>query len=269
MKQKLIDIIESDTSYNKNATRRLKSTYPELWKQILDATDFLPTDAKPKQRVWHILNDIYERPTCPVTGEYVKWWENRYLETANRSARSKLAVDRGKCNNLWSQKTHIKRVNSIREGFETGRLKPKKWTPEESAVRYEKIRAATEEKYGVHSTLLLQEVREKQYQTKVEKGIITPREKRSARQLYYDEVARLTKISWNEHFDKINPKRLNRSKWDLDHIFSIQEGFRQNIPPQVIAHWTNLRMLEPKENYSKGMRCDKTKEQLFEDYYNS
>lgn len=267
MKEELIEIIKNDTSCNKSATRYLRNKNPELWKQILDATDFLPTDAKPKQRVWHILNDIYERPTCPVTGEYVKWWENRYLETANRSA-SSILCNKENRRNTANKEAIDKRTSTLREGYKSGRLKPKKWTPEESAVRYEKIRAATEEKYGVHSTLLLQEVREKQYQSKVKKGIITPREKRSARQLYYDEVSRLTKISWNEHFDKINPKRLNRSKWDLDHIFSIQEGFRQNIPPQVIAHWTNLRMLEPKENYSKGMRCDKTKEQLFEDYYN-
>lgn len=268
MKQKLIDIIKNDTSYNKSATRYLYKNEPELWQEILDATDFLPEGAKPKQRIWHILNDTYKRPVCPITGEYVKWWENRYLETANRSAKSTLLAKKGKYNNQ-TKEAKEKRSNTLKEGYSSGRLKPKKWSKEESKQRYKKIKKATEEKYGVHSTLLLKEVREKQYQTKVEKGIITPREKRSARQKYYDEVVRLTKISWNDHFDKINPNRLNRSEWDLDHIFSIQEGFRQNIPTEIIAHWTNLRMLEPRENYSKGMRCDKTKEQLFEDYYNS
>lgn len=268
MKQKLIEIIKNDNSSNKSATRYLCKTEPDLWQSIIEATDFLPSDAKPKQRIWHILNDVYKRPKCPVTGEYVKWWENRYLETANRSAKSKLLAIKGKYNNQTKEAIE-KRTKTLREGFASGRLKSKNWTPEESAARYEKIRIATEEKYGVHSTLLIPEIREKQYQTKVERGIITPREKKSARQKYYDEVVRLTKISWNDHFDKINPKRLNRSEWDLDHIFSIQEGFRQGIPPYIISHWTNLRMLEPKENYSKGMRCDKTKEQLFEDFFSS
>lgn len=268
MKQKLIMIIKNDTSYNKSATRYLYKTHPELWQQILDATNFLPTDSKPKQRVWHILNDIYERPTCPVTGEYVKWWENRYLETANRSASTSLRNKLG-LNKTQTKEAQVKRTKSIREGFKTGKIKPKKWSKEESKARYEKIKKATLEKYGVHSVLLLKEIREKQYQTKVKKGIVTPREKRSARQIYYDSVVRLTKISWIEHFNKINPKRLNRSEWDLDHIFSIQEGFRQGIPPYIIAHWTNLRMLAPSENYSKGMRCDKTKDQLFEDVFGS
>lgn len=266
MKNTLISILENDTSYNKSATRYLYKQHPELWQEVLSATSFLPEDAKAKQRVWHILNDVYSRPTCPITGEYVKWWENRYLGTANRSAKSKLMAKNGTFNNQTTEAKE-KRTRTLKEGFASGRLKPKKWSEEETRRRYEKIKKATEEKYGVHSTLLLPEVREKQYRSKVEKGIITPREKRTARQLYYDTVIKFTKKSWQEHFDKINPGRLNRSEWDLDHVYSIQAGFRNGIPPYIIGHWTNLRMLEPSKNYSKGMRCDKTKEQLFEDVF--
>ena len=266
MKDTLKDIIENDTSYNKSATRYLYKTHPELWQEILTATNFLPEGAKPKQRVWHILNDVYYRPTCPETGEYVKWWENRYLEYASMGAATSYRNKAGKNKNQTAS-AQKKRKQSILEGYRSGKRKPLKLTPEQAKARYEKVREATLKKYGVHSTLLLPEVREKQYQTRVRKGITTPREKRPARQLYYDAVVRLTKISWLEHFDKINPDRLDRSEWDLDHIFSIQEGFRQGIPPYIIAHWTNLRMLEPSLNYSKGMRCDKTREELFEDVF--
>jgi hypothetical protein len=267
MKQTLLSIIESDKTYNKSATRYLYKSHPHLWKDILNTTNFLPDDAKAKQRVWHILNDIFERPVCPITGKYVKWHENRYLETVDRHAKGKLALKRGKCENLWTAKTQEKRSASIKKGFETGKIKPKKWTKEEIDARYEKIKASIIKKYGVHSTLLLPEVKEKQYQTRVKKGLITARENRAPRQLYYDAVVKLTKNSWITYFDKINPERLNRSEWDLDHIFSIQEGFRQSIPPYIIAHWTNLRMLKPQENYSKGKRCDKTQDQLFEDFF--
>lgn len=267
MKNTIKQIIESDTSYNKNATRYLYKTYPELWHRILDATAFLPTDAKPKQRIWHILNDTYTRPICPITGEFVKWWENRYLETSNRSAKSQYLHKSGVYDHIYSDELIQKRRIAVLESFRTGKSKPRKWTREEIDARYGKIKAAMIKKYGVVSNLALKENKEKEYQTKVAKGIITPIEKRPYRQLYYDAVVRLTKISWNNHFDKINPKRLNRSKWNLDHIFSIQEGYRQGIPPYIIAHWTNLRMLSPKENNIKGMKCDKTKEQLFEDFF--
>ena len=95
----------------------------------------------------------------------------------------------------------------------------------------------------------------------------TPKHLRSLRQLYYDRVTYFTRLSWKEEFDKINPTKLNRSEVDLDHIYSIQQGFRDSIPPYIIGHWTNLRMLEKTENYSKGMRCDKTQEQLFNDFF--
>lgn len=268
MKQKLIDILENDNSYNKNAPRRLQRTHPDLWQEILNATDFLPKDAKPKQRVWHVLNNTYSRPTCPETGEYVKWWENRYLTTSSRSA-STARRNRLGLNKTNTKEAVEKRANTIRKGYASGRLKAKKWSKDEIKNRYEKIKTATIEKYGVHSTLLLPEVREKQYNTKIDKGLITPHELKSDRQKYYEEVGRLTKINWINHFDKINPNRLDRSKWNLDHIFSVQEGFKQNVDPAIIAHYTNLRMLEPSKNYSKGMRCDKTLEQLLEDYNKS
>ena len=264
MKTTLIKIIETDTSYNKNATRYLYKQHPELWQEILTLTAFLPTAAKAKQRVWHVLNDVYERPICPITGEFVKWWENRYLETINRSAKTVLMAQRGKFNNQ-TDAAKAKRTATLRQGYATGRLQSREWTKEESAARYEKNCNAIIKKYGVHSTLMLPEVIEKQYQTKVNKGTITAREDRTSRQLYYDAVIKFTKKSWVEHFDSINPTRLNRSEYDLDHIYSIQAGFREEIPPYIIGHWTNLRMMIPSENYSKGMKCHKTMKQLYED----
>jgi len=266
MKDTLKNLIENDSSYNKSVTRYLYKTHPEIWTEIKSKTDFLPEDAKPKQRVWHILNDVYYRPTCPETGEYVKWWENRYLEYATMNAATSHRNKTGKNKNQTTA-AQKKRKQSIIEGYQSGRRKPLKLTPEQAKARYEKVKQATLEKYGVHSTLLLPEVRKKQYQTRVKNGTYTPKHLKESRQVYYEAVQRLTKISWLEHFDKINPERLDRSKWDLDHIFSIQAGFQQGIPPYVIAHWTNLRMLEPSKNYSKGMRCDKTREQLFEDVF--
>jgi len=266
MEDTLKDLIKNDTSYNKSATRYLYKTHPELWQDILKTTDFLPEDAKPKQRIWHILNSVYHRPVCPETGNYVKWHENRYLQYATMGAATSHRNKTGKNKNQTAA-AQEKRHQSIIEGYRSGKRKPLSLTPEQSKARYEKVKQATIEKYGVHSTLLLPEVREKQYQTRVKNGSYTARHLKEDRQLYYDAVARLTKISWLEHFDKINPERLDRSKWDLDHVFSIQEGFRQGIPPYVIAHWTNLRMLEPSLNYSKGMRCDKTRDELFEDVF--
>jgi hypothetical protein len=269
MKNTLITILQADESYNKSATRWLNKTHPVLWNSILTATSFLPDTAKPKQRVWHILNEVYTIPLCPITGFEVKWFENRYLETANRSAKTTLMNKTGRLKNQ-TEEAKLKRTSTIREGFKSGKYQPATFTPDQIKSRYNKIKQTCLEKYGVESTLLIPEVRNKQYQTKVSKGQIIPVELRSSRDLYYAAVIKLTKQTWIMHFDKINPNRLTRSsnEYNLDHIYSIQEGFRNSIPPYIIAHWTNLRMLTSTKNSSKGRRCDKTLIELYEDVFN-
>lgn len=51
--------------------------------------------------------------------------------------------------------------------------------------------------------------------------------------------------------------------YHLDHKYSIAEGFKNNIPPEVIGCFGNLEMLTMKENCSKGSRCSITQEQLY------
>jgi hypothetical protein len=53
--------------------------------------------------------------------------------------------------------------------------------------------------------------------------------------------------------------------YHLDHVFSIKEGFLNDIDPQIIAHVTNLKNIKSFDNCSKGSKCDKTIDQLFED----
>ena len=51
MKNILLEIINNDNSYNKSATRYLYKSHPDLWQKILEQTNFLPYNAKPKQRI--------------------------------------------------------------------------------------------------------------------------------------------------------------------------------------------------------------------------
>jgi hypothetical protein len=52
----------------------------------------------------------------------------------------------------------------------------------------------------------------------------------------------------------------------LDHIFSVKYGFLNGIDPEVIGHWTNLRVITSGDNCSKQARCDTSIEELFEKY---
>ena len=68
----------------------------------------------------------------------------------------------------------------------------------------------------------------------------------------------------------INPKELPRgigkNKYHIDHIYSVLDGFRNNIPIEVINNPFNLRMLDSLKNRIKLDRSDITINELMEDY---
>lgn len=255
-----------DSGFNhRNAIRWLKNRDPILWRNILETTNFLPENAKPKQRCWHILNEIYERPTCPQTREFVKWWENRYLKFISQSAKAKYMNLNGLTNNQ-TKAAREKRISSNQKTIDAGLRKLPNISNEIKAIRKEKRERTLLIKHGVTNPNDIPGVREKISNKWVERGA-TPKHLRTKRRIYYDTVWYYTEKNWKEHFDDINPKRINRSENALDHIYSIQQGFRDNIPPYIIGHYTNLRIITLSDNSKKGMRCDKSREQLFEDFF--
>lgn len=263
MKHIVLALINNDKSCNKSATRYLYKTHPDLWYSILKITSFLPDTAKPKQRVWHIINQVYERPKCPITGEYLSWYENRYFIASSASARTTLLNRSGKLNNHTPAANEKRRISNIKV-IQNGR-KPRS----QASEREKQNRKSTVlKKYGVSNPSKHSSIRKKISDSAVKNGA-TPVPLRKLRDIYYARVKQVTKENWIQNFDIINPHHLNRGDWHLDHVFSQQEGFRNNIPPYIIGHWTNLRLITPTENILKGMKCSKSKDQLFEDFFNS
>ena len=264
VKDILLNIIQTDTSYNKSATRYLYKTHPELWQQVVEKTSFLSDTALAKQRVWHIVNNVYEIPLCPVENIPVKWWENRYLITSSRTAKQKYKWSKGDYDNAHSQEANKHRSIGNKNAVERGRKYRDPITYTEADR--EKSKQTCLGKYGVDNPSKDKAVQEKIYQQAVARGC-TPKHLRPLRRLYYDAVWRFTEQSWKTHFDQINPSRLDRSHNALDHIYSIQQGFRDCIPPYIIGHYTNLRVISLSENSIKGMRCDKSQIELFDNFF--
>lgn len=248
MKTLLLEYIA--TCDKRSGIRYLNKRDPELWQWVLDQTDFLPNDAKPKQRVWHIVNDVYEIPMCPVDNIPVKWHENRYLEYSSLSAKAR-------CPRVTE-----KRIQTYKE--KTGYSH---WHSNENTEGRKKYIQTCFERFNGMYPCKHPDIKSKVEQTKIKRGIIRPVEEREAREIYNEQVDNHTKESWYYHYSKINPGGLERGReYHLDHIYSRKAGFDNNVPPEVIGHWTNLRMMPGTENNGKGPRCDKTIEQLYEDY---
>jgi hypothetical protein len=255
MKQKLIDYLDSHpTDVNGNtSTRWLNKKDPELWKWIVDQTSFLPVDAKPKQRIWHIINDVYIIPLCPIDKIPVKWWENRYLTYSSRSAKGRSPNHQAKRRKTYKERT----------GFDSPNSK-------ENIKGYEKFKKTCFDNWGGVFPAKNEELNKQILNTKIERGICRTDEEKSALELYMLEVEEHTKNSWYYCYSRINPDGLERGKeYHLDHIYSRKMGFDNKVPPEIIGHWTNLRLMPGKENNGKGPRSDKTTEQLYEDYHNN
>lgn len=273
MKNILVNILNNDTSYNKSATKMLRNTHPELWSRILEATSFLPKDAKPKQRVWHILNDKYSFELCPITGEPLRWNEKDYRRFSSVEAKNKgigKIISKATTGNHWRQ-MDLKKSNEANkkfsQGFRDGKHKPWEDRNRDYVSSLEAARKTWMEKYGVDNPSKCPAIRQKLSKSALDRYSGTDR---TLAEEYYNAVKLITNKNWYEHFHDINPDKLQRSRdLHLDHIYSISEGFKNNIPPKIIGHWTNLRLLPKIENSSKGSICHKTKEQLYEDYHNA
>ena len=101
--------------------------------------------------------------------------------------------------------------------------------------------------------------------TKISKGISIPKEQKSEWELYREQVLNHTYQSWKHHQNKINPNQLARGQeFELDHKFSITEGFKQGVAPEIIGHFVNLELLPKNDNRSKRIKCSITLTMLHE-----
>lgn len=99
-------------------------------------------------------------------------------------------------------------------------------------------------------------------------GHKTTRRRSTEQDNYYYDVCNYTKENWLNNYEKINPNKLKRSRFDyhLDHIYSRYDGFVNKIDPKIIGHWTNLQLIWWKDNLLKANTSQKSVEQLLEDY---
>jgi hypothetical protein len=119
-----------------------------------------------------------------------------------------------------------------------------------------------------------QEAKDKAFAKKLSKGLVVDPALKTPFARYEREVDMLTEQAYNNYKHIINPQDLTRGRTigthQLDHILSKLDGFKLNLPPKLIAHPANLRMLTSTENKSKSSKSHYTKEELMhaiEDFF--
>ena len=85
---------------------------------------------------------------------------------------------------------------------------------------------------------------------------------------YKNHVSQLTEQNYRKYKSSINPLNLQRgrNKYHLDHVYSIMDGFRNNVKPEIISHPANLQMLLEKINISKGDMSEISLDELYDNH---
>ena len=86
---------------------------------------------------------------------------------------------------------------------------------------------------------------------------------------YQELVRRLSNENYQTYFKEIpNAKKRSRD-YHLDHKFSISEGFRRNIPVEIISHYSNFEIMHGRLNESKGTKSSISLRELIFDIESS
>lgn len=145
------------------------------------------------------------------------------------------------------------------------------------------------EKYGVRNVFSIEEVKKKLKETwrvdnpsqkietkikvrktNVEKGNWLPADEKKAWDLYKGNVKFVTGLSINRfafsQWDKNFVQRWSYDQYHVDHIYSIYDGFVNNVSPLIVGSFCNLRLIWWEENFSKGKKSDMCLNTLLEKY---
>jgi hypothetical protein len=135
--------------------------------------------------------------------------------------------------------------------------------PFKAQIIKEKIKDILIEKYGVENPgqIYDEHKNEKTKKTKIERGLIIPDEFLSDYKIYSKKVKKITETIYKKYKNILNPYNYERvvngkKGFQLDHRYSIFEGFLNNVEPEIIGHIENLQMIKWEDNRSKSKKCD-------------
>ncbi len=100
----------------------------------------------------------------------------------------------------------------------------------------------------------------------IERGFIKDDETIEKFDNYERIVRNMTAKVFRENYDFLCDAYLRGNNYHLDHIFSVSEGFKENIEPEIIASIVNLQIIPKNINMTKNAKSWITKNELLERY---
>jgi len=86
---------------------------------------------------------------------------------------------------------------------------------------------------------------------------------------YSHRCQQYANTQYQRYKNMLDPECKRGRHWHIDHIYSITDGFLNDVPINVISDVSNLRLISDKNNYKKHKKSEKTLEELYEGFFNS
>jgi hypothetical protein len=280
----------TDNISGKKCTERwLSKNNKQLFNDIIDWCDkYNLSDIKFKRKVYHYINDLVDIPYCKTCNGVVKYRRIRdgySMYCSNKCVKSSEEYyDRWY--DTWSKNNgnneHVqKRIKTVIDKY--GDVANYKM------VVLKNYKDKFKFKYGVNHVFELESFKEERKRTLKRKyGSETfnnPDKTRKTRiengtqindiisedfKKYKRIVVNRTNTIYRNNENIINPYGYKRSRngYHLDHIYSIKQGFLNNVPVEIITHPLNLKLVEGVVNLKKQDMCHINLRDLLHDIVN-
>jgi hypothetical protein len=208
----------------------LKKENAAIKKQVIESTSFI-SDAKMPQRIWHILNNTNQIPTCPVCNNAkLKWFDYSYAATCSKSCGQKLqeTVNLRKLTSLKKYGVDSpNKAESVKLKKEQTSLKNYGTThPWKNKEILEKRTQTVMERYGVSNPSSSPQVQEKRTATFLEKyGETTPFKNATVKEAIKQKNQERYGVNYPQESEQIREitKKNNLEKYGYDYPLQMPE----------------------------------------------
>lgn len=228
----LLDSLNATKVHHNQRKYYIETNYPDLYSSIISQTSFL---SKPSlvERLYCYTNNIAIQPTCKVCSNSVSFSRHRHYHTYCSQRCSMLDM---------KTLLGVENPSQLQSVKDKKKITRSNWTEEQINKIGRKISQKKTE-----------------FWNDVYKDVALPMSIKE----YQKSVWRYTNKSYREEKQLLDPNNIRSTDWHVDHKFSISEGYRNNVAPEIIGHIANLRMLDRHTNCAiKGSKCSITLNEL-------
>lgn len=242
--QKVEDFLKSlnmDNIYHNKREYHLKKYYPDIYSKIIDKTNFTKAGTF-TEKLFCYANNITSIPLCKLCGKNTVYRTNRYTT-------------------YCSNKCSIKSIPTILGVDNASQLQSIKNKKKEKSL--EKYGVDNVSKAAIVKNIIRNKTKDRWDKIYNNKNFSS---ENLTREQYRRRANQYANTQYNRYISEIDPKKMRSNEWHVDHIYSITDGFLNNVPINIISDITNLRLIRSTDNYKKHQKSEKTLHKLIEDY---